>query len=170
MSLIIDIWLQLILTDKITNNYNLVCINKTIYSNQLILIYHPLKENIKTIKQKKACMNWMPINCIFTRSSPNSDSKFATFTVNYQIVDVVSTMASSGGGATSNPNSAPKILLAKPGLVAAGKFARGGGGGGADEDAAALRSRLPSVGSLNLLSDSWDFQIDRFLPVSTPAC
>lgn len=72
-------------------------------------------------------------------------------------------MAGSGGG---NPNTAPKILLAKPGLVAAGKFNRGGGGG-ADEDAAALRSRLPSVGSLNLLSDSWDFQIDRFLPVSS---
>ncbi|KAL1547376.1 nonsense-mediated mRNA decay factor SMG9-like isoform X2 [Salvia divinorum] len=73
-------------------------------------------------------------------------------------------MAGSGGG---NPNTAPKILLAKPGLVAAGKFSRGGGGGGADDDAAALRSRLPSVGSLNLLSDSWDFQIDRFLPFLT---
>ena len=70
-------------------------------------------------------------------------------------------MAGSGVG---NPNTAPKILLAKPGLVAAGKFNRGGG---AEEDGAALRSRLPSVGSLNLLSDSWDFQIDRFLPVSS---
>lgn len=74
---------------------------------------------------------------------------------------------SGGGGATSNPSSAPKILLAKPGLVAAGKFSRGVSGGGADEDAAALRSRLSSVGSLNLLSDSWDFQIDRFLPFLT---
>lgn len=81
---------------------------------------------------------------------------------------VVSIMAGSGGG-SSNPNSAPKILLAKPGLVTAGKFSRGGGSGGADEDAAALRSRLLSVGSLNLLPDSWDFQIDRFLPVCTLA-
>ncbi|KAH6766632.1 hypothetical protein C2S52_017615 [Perilla frutescens var. hirtella] len=76
-------------------------------------------------------------------------------------------MAGGSGGATSNPSSAPKILLAKPGLVAAGKFSRGSGGGGADEDATALRSRLPSVGSLNLLSDSWDFHIDRFLPFLT---
>ncbi|XP_057800662.1 uncharacterized protein LOC131016098 [Salvia miltiorrhiza] len=75
-------------------------------------------------------------------------------------------MAGSGGG-TSTPNTAPKILLSKPGLVSAGKFNRGGGGGGAEEDAAALRSRLPSLGSLNLLSDSWDFQIDRFLPFLT---
>ncbi|KAG8381659.1 hypothetical protein BUALT_Bualt06G0144500 [Buddleja alternifolia] len=61
--------------------------------------------------------------------------------------------------------AAPKILLAKPGLVTSGKFNRGGGG--ADDDSAALRSRLPSIGSLNLLSDSWDFQIDRFLPFLT---
>lgn len=61
----------------------------------------------------------------------------------------------------------PKILLAKPGLVTggpvAGKFGRGGGG---DDDSPQLRSRLPSVASLNLLSDSWDFRIDRFLPVN----
>lgn len=59
---------------------------------------------------------------------------------------------------------APKILLAKPGLVTSAKFTRGGG---PEEDAAALRSRLPSVGSLNLLTDSWDFQADRFLPFLT---
>ena len=49
----------------------------------------------------------------------------------------------------------PKILLAKP-------------GGSVDDDAAAHRSRLPWIGSLNLLSESlpWDFQYDRFLPVS----
>ncbi|KAG5090004.1 hypothetical protein JHK86_002616 [Glycine max] len=62
----------------------------------------------------------------------------------------------------------PKILLAKPGLVTggpvAGKFGRGGGG---DDDSPQLRSRLPSVASLNLLSDSWDFHIDRFLPFLT---
>lgn len=66
--------------------------------------------------------------------------------------------------------AAPKILLAKPGLVAAGKFSRGvvGPGGTVEDDsAAALRSRLPSIGSLNLLSDSWDFNPDRFLPFLT---
>lgn len=81
-------------------------------------------------------------------------------------------MASSGGGGAGGSSSpSPKILLAKPGLVtgnpsAAGKFIRGGGG--EDEStlsAASIRSRLPPVGSLNLLSDSWDFHFDRFLPV-----
>ncbi|KAL8049261.1 hypothetical protein ABFS82_06G010000 [Erythranthe guttata] len=76
-------------------------------------------------------------------------------------------MAGTGGSASSNLSPAPKILLAKPGLISAGKFNRGGGNGGADEDSTALRSRLPSVGSLNLLSESWDFQIDRFLPFLT---
>lgn len=94
----------------------------------------------------------------------------------------VATMAgsgsgSSGGTGSSNPSQAPlppKILLAKPGLVTGApvpsKFGRGGGGGGGgggEDDATSLRSRLPSIGSLNLLSDSWDFHIDRFLPVST---
>ncbi|KHN35135.1 protein SMG9-like [Glycine soja] len=64
--------------------------------------------------------------------------------------------------------ASPKILLAKPGLVTggpvAGKFGRGGGG---DDDSTQLRSRLPSAASLNLLSDSWDFRIDRFLPFLT---
>lgn len=80
-------------------------------------------------------------------------------------------MAGSGvrGSSNSSPAShhaAPKILLAKPGLVSAGKFNRGAGGGGPDDDSA-LRSRLPSIGSLNLLSDSWDFHTDRFLPFLT---
>lgn len=70
-------------------------------------------------------------------------------------------MASSG--------SAPKILLAKPGLVSgasvAPKFGRGAPG--SDDDAASLRPRLPPIGSLNLLSDSWDFHFDRFLPFLT---
>ncbi|PON62428.1 P-loop containing nucleoside triphosphate hydrolase [Trema orientale] len=80
---------------------------------------------------------------------------------------------SSGGTGSSNPSPAPlppKILLAKPGLVTGapvpGKFGRGGGSGGED-DTVSLRSRLPSIGSLNLLSDSWDFHIDRFLPFLT---
>lgn len=71
----------------------------------------------------------------------------------------------TGGG--SGPANPPKILLAKPGLVTgptASKFGRGGSG---DEYTASLRSRLPSIGSLNLLSDSWDFHIDRFLPFLT---
>lgn len=76
-----------------------------------------------------------------------------------------------GGGSSSNPSSAthqaPKILLAKPALVTASKFNRGGAGGGGDDDSASLRSRLPSIGSLNLLSESWDFHTDRFLPFLT---
>lgn len=74
-------------------------------------------------------------------------------------------MAGSGGPSAPSPAlPPPKILLAKPGLVTAGapagKFGRSSCG--AEEEAATLRSRLPS---LNLLSDSWEFHIDRFLPV-----
>uniref|UniRef100_A0A5B7CBU3 Protein SMG9-like n=1 Tax=Davidia involucrata TaxID=16924 RepID=A0A5B7CBU3_DAVIN len=76
-------------------------------------------------------------------------------------------MAATGGSGSSNQSAAaPKILLAKPGLVTAGKFVRGGGATG-DDDSASLRSRLPSIGSLNLLSDSWDFHTDRILPFLT---
>ncbi|KAF3432666.1 hypothetical protein FNV43_RR23768 [Rhamnella rubrinervis] len=80
---------------------------------------------------------------------------------------------SSAGAGSSSQNQSPaplppKILLAKPGLVTgapvAAKFGRGGA---ADDDTASLRSRLPPIGSLNLLSDSWDFHIDRFLPFLT---
>lgn len=71
------------------------------------------------------------------------------------------------GSSSTDPSPTPKILLAKPGLVTgvpvAGKFSRGGGGG--EDELAQFRSRLPSVASLNLLSESWDFHIDRFLPV-----
>ena len=76
-------------------------------------------------------------------------------------------MANSGTAGQGSSSPAPKILLAKPGLVAgsssAGKFIRGAGED--DSSAASIRSRLPPVGSLNLLSDSWDFHFDRFLPV-----
>ncbi|KAK6926159.1 hypothetical protein RJ641_007878 [Dillenia turbinata] len=62
---------------------------------------------------------------------------------------------------------APRILLAKPGLVTSGpvpgKLVRGGG----DDDSLSLCSRLPPSGSLNLLSDSWDFHFDRVLPFLT---
>ncbi|CAL5367920.1 unnamed protein product [Camellia sinensis] len=84
-------------------------------------------------------------------------------------------MASTGGGGASNQSVGggggsshpppPKILLAKPGLVTAGKFTRGGAS--ADDDSVSIRSRLPSVGSLNLISDSWDFHTDRILPFLT---
>lgn len=58
--------------------------------------------------------------------------------------------------------AAPKILLAKPSVSPiTGKFGRGN----SDDDNASHRSRLPPVSSLNMLSDSWDFHIDRFLPV-----
>ncbi|KAM7463566.1 hypothetical protein LguiA_031687 [Lonicera macranthoides] len=72
--------------------------------------------------------------------------------------------------AASNPlHQAPKILLAKPALVTtAGKLNRSGGGGGAgDDDSASHRSRHSPIGSLNLLSDSWEFYTDRFLPFLT---
>lgn len=75
--------------------------------------------------------------------------------------------AFTSGSSTSDPSPSPKILLAKPGLVTGGpvvgKFGRGGSGG--EDELAQFRSRLPSVASLNLLSDSWEFHIDRFLPV-----
>ncbi|XP_010261638.1 PREDICTED: protein SMG9-like isoform X2 [Nelumbo nucifera] len=79
-------------------------------------------------------------------------------------------MAAPSGSGSSNPSpAAPKILLAKPGSVPAGstvaKFIRGGTGG--DDESLALRSRLPPPGSLNLLSDSWEFHIDRILPFMT---
>lgn len=72
-----------------------------------------------------------------------------------------------GTMAGPEPSPSPKILLAKPGLVTgapiSGKFNRAGAG---EDDSTQHRSRLPSVASLNLLSDSWDFHFDRFLPVS----
>ncbi|KAK8686939.1 hypothetical protein V6N13_085773 [Hibiscus sabdariffa] len=70
-------------------------------------------------------------------------------------------MAGSTGGTSS---TAPKILLAKPSVgPVPGKFGRGGG----EDETASHRTRLPPVGSLNLLSDSWEFHIDRFLPFLT---
>ncbi|XP_038900327.1 protein SMG9-like isoform X1 [Benincasa hispida] len=78
---------------------------------------------------------------------------------------------STGANSSSNPSPAPpppKILLAKPGLVTGGPInSKIGRGTGADDEAASIRSRLPSLGSLNLLSDSWDLHIDRFLPFLT---
>lgn len=81
------------------------------------------------------------------------------------------TMAgSTGANSSSNSSPAPpppKILLAKPGLVPGGPInSKIGRGAGADDEPASIRSRLPSLGSLNLLSDSWDLHIDRFLPVN----
>ncbi|WRX07703.1 hypothetical protein QQP08_000190 [Theobroma cacao] len=74
---------------------------------------------------------------------------------------------SVGGTGSSNPSpnpSAPKILLAKPSAgPVPGKFGRGG----VEDETAPHRARLPPVGSLNLLSDSWEFHIDRFLPFLT---
>ncbi|GJX87584.1 SMG9-like protein [Tanacetum coccineum] len=89
-------------------------------------------------------------------------------------------MAATSGSSNSNPNpnpnnsntntntsssspllshnQAPKILLAKPSLV---KY------NNRSEDTSARSRVLPSVGYLNLLSDSWDFHTDRFLPFLT---
>ncbi|CAM8968475.1 unnamed protein product [Rhodiola kirilowii] len=80
-------------------------------------------------------------------------------------------MAGSSGG-SSNQSPAPpppKILLAKPGLVTGrsntGQLGRGSGA--ADDEATALRNRLPAIGSLNLVSENWEFHADRFLPFLT---
>ncbi|KAJ8544720.1 hypothetical protein K7X08_017303 [Anisodus acutangulus] len=57
-------------------------------------------------------------------------------------------MAGSGGNPSSSvSHQAPKILLAKPGVV--------------------NKLNRPRVGSVNLLSDTFDFQTDRFLPFVT---
>ncbi|XP_010549827.1 PREDICTED: protein SMG9-like [Tarenaya hassleriana] len=76
-------------------------------------------------------------------------------------------MAGSSAGGPSHLSAAsptPKILLAKPSVgPIAGKFGRGS----AEDEAQHHRSRLPPVSSLNILSDSWDFHIDRFLPFLT---
>ncbi|KAG8647915.1 protein SMG9 isoform X2 [Manihot esculenta] len=77
---------------------------------------------------------------------------------------------STGGTASSSPSPAPpapKILLAKPGLVTTGPVVGKFGRGGAEDETVPHRSRLPAIGSLNLLSDSWEFHIDRFLPFLT---
>ncbi|XP_058000254.1 uncharacterized protein LOC131178716 isoform X2 [Hevea brasiliensis] len=77
---------------------------------------------------------------------------------------------STGGTGSSSPSTvppAPKILLAKPGLVTTGPVVGKFGRGGAEDETMPHRSRLPTVGSLNLLSDSWEFHIDRFLPFLT---
>ncbi|KAJ9185572.1 hypothetical protein P3X46_005189 [Hevea brasiliensis] len=74
---------------------------------------------------------------------------------------------STGGTGSSSPSPvppAPKILLAKPGLVTTGPVVGKFGRGGAEDETVPHRSRLPAIGSLNLLSDSWEFHIDRFLP------
>lgn len=72
-------------------------------------------------------------------------------------------MAGSSGGSQMSSPAAPKILLAKPSVSPiTGKFGRRN----SDDENASHRSRLPPVSSLNMLSDSWDFHIDRFLPVT----
>ncbi|KAK6259150.1 hypothetical protein SCA6_013624, partial [Theobroma cacao] len=84
-----------------------------------------------------------------------------------QLTLPTSMAGSVGGTGSSNPSpnpSAPKILLAKPSAgPVPGKFGRGG----VEDETAPHRARLPPVGSLNLLSDSWEFHIDRFLPFLT---
>ncbi|CAN1345165.1 Nonsense-mediated mRNA decay factor SMG9 [Linum perenne] len=70
--------------------------------------------------------------------------------------------------ASSSPSPPPKILLAKPSATVTsgpvlGKFGRPTPAAD-DEPLPYPRSRLPA---LNLLSDSWDFHFDRFLPFLT---
>ncbi|XP_058000248.1 uncharacterized protein LOC131178715 isoform X2 [Hevea brasiliensis] len=77
---------------------------------------------------------------------------------------------STGGTGSSSPSPAPpapKILLAKPGLVTPGPVVGKFGRGGAEDETLPHRSRLPAIQSLNILSDSWEFHIDRFLPFLT---
>ncbi|XP_058085763.1 uncharacterized protein LOC131233166 isoform X3 [Magnolia sinica] len=79
-----------------------------------------------------------------------------------------SSSSAAAAGSGPPPPPPPKILLAKPGSGPVGstvaKFSRSGGG---EDESVVLRSRLPPVGSLNLLSDSWDFHTDRILPFLT---
>uniref|UniRef100_A0A6N2KQX4 Protein SMG9 n=1 Tax=Salix viminalis TaxID=40686 RepID=A0A6N2KQX4_SALVM len=75
-------------------------------------------------------------------------------------------------GSSSSQSQAPKILLAKPpGLATAGPAVAAAAAQFGREDETAPhhhhRSRLPSITSVNLLSDSWDFHNDRFLPFLT---
>jgi len=85
-----------------------------------------------------------------------------------------------GGGGSSGQPAVPKILLAKPATPRSDGGVGVPGSSGApagtlklmrdrDDDSAARAVRLPH-GSLNLLSDSWDFAPDRFLPVSFKPC
>ncbi|XXG43822.1 hypothetical protein AAC387_Pa01g3774 [Persea americana] len=94
-----------------------------------------------------------------------------------------SSSAGGGGSSSSNPPPSsttstaaiapppppPKILLTKPASVPVGsavpKIIRSGGA--AEDEPVVLRSRAPSLSSLNLLSDSWDFHTDRILPFLT---
>ncbi|CAM6024314.1 unnamed protein product [Sphagnum balticum] len=78
-----------------------------------------------------------------------------------------------GGGGLSGQPAVPKILLAKPATPRSDGGVPGSSGAPAgtlklmrdrDDDSAARAVRLPH-GSLNLLSDSWDFAPDRFLPL-----
>ncbi|CAK9223664.1 unnamed protein product [Sphagnum jensenii] len=80
-----------------------------------------------------------------------------------------------GGGGSSGQPAVPKILLAKPATPRSDGGVGVPGSSGApagtlklmrdrDDDSAARAVRLPH-GSLNLLSDSWDFAPDRFLPL-----
>ncbi|KAK9095600.1 hypothetical protein Scep_027069 [Stephania cephalantha] len=62
--------------------------------------------------------------------------------------------SSSSSSTTSTPSVAPKILLAKPVSSTV-------------DSASHLRSRAPSLGSLNLISDSWDLHTERILPFLT---
>ncbi|KAL9679606.1 hypothetical protein QQ045_017472 [Rhodiola kirilowii] len=45
--------------------------------------------------------------------------------------------------------------------------ALGRGSGAADDEATTLRNRLPAIGSLNLVSENWEFNAHRFLPFLT---
>ncbi|XP_050225988.1 uncharacterized protein LOC126675392 [Mercurialis annua] len=76
--------------------------------------------------------------------------------------------STTGGNGSSTPlptPSAPKILLAKPGLVTSGPTV--GKYGRSEDETVPHRSRIPAISSLNLLSESWEFHIDRFLPFLT---
>ncbi|KAM7273812.1 hypothetical protein ACFE04_028476 [Oxalis oulophora] len=56
-------------------------------------------------------------------------------------------------GSSGSPSPAqPKILLAKPGLVTTGPVAGKYGRGGGEDETASHRSRLPPIGSVNLVN------------------
>ncbi|OVA02824.1 hypothetical protein BVC80_9095g15 [Macleaya cordata] len=83
---------------------------------------------------------------------PSSSSSSATAMNNNSSSNQSPSVTSTSSSSSSN---APKILLAKPTSTST------------ESSSSTLRSRLPPVGSLNLVSDSWDLHTDRVLPFLT---
>jgi hypothetical protein len=110
----------------------------------------------KTLKKKKKHLETRKWRNMLVQSDL---SRFWERKTERKVVETRHQMAgSTSRTCSSNPSLAPpppKILLVKPRLVTSGsvvgKFGRGSA---TDDEMVSLRSRLPSIGSLNLPSDS----------------